>query len=251
MRISIIGAGNVATQLGLGLQKAGITPVQVINRSEQSAQRLAMQLGTAYTTNKQSVLPADLYICCVKDDAIAQAVSDINFGNAILLHSSGSTPMQVLQAFATNYGVFYPMQTFSIDKKVDWSKIPIYIEANNDDSKNKIISFAKCLSPLVHEADSLQREKLHLAAVVACNFTNHLYAIANRLLTRNGLGFDALYPLIDETVAKIKIMSPQQAQTGPAVRGDQKIMNKHLLQLEGIDREIYQLLSKAIQNEKL
>lgn len=233
----------------------GAEVLQIVARSQASAQRMMAEVGTAlpYTTQKSAVVnDADLYICSVKDDAIAQAVDGINIPqNALLVHTSGSTDSQILAPFATHFGVLYPLQTFSYGKEVDFSKIALYIEANNNLTQNKLHLFANRLSPNVKVVDSAMRAKVHLAAVFACNFTNHLYAQAEKILAQVNLPFTDLLSLVDETTQKVHTLSPGQSQTGPAVRRDQPIIEKHLAQLDGKAKAIYQLLTESIQDDQL
>lgn len=250
-KVVFIGAGNVATSLSKALIDAGFEVAQIFSRTKESAEALAMYLKTSYTTEKNKIAEADLYICSVKDDAIKDALSGINFNNKIVVHTSGSSEMDILKPFTSHYGVLYPMQTFTIGKNVDWSQVPVFIEANSSYTTNELMLFAKAISSIVTEADSKRRKSLHIAAVLVCNFTNHLYAMADRLLKENNLEFKTMLPLITETVEKVKVISPKVAQTGPASRHDMKVVNDHLSLLSGNDHKIYELISKAIQDEQL
>ncbi len=251
MKIFIIGSGNVATHIALRLKSAGACIAGIYSKTLENAKTLADKINVPYTNDKTQIPNADLYICSVKDDYIADTLTGASINkNAILVHTAGSVDMDVLAPFSDNIGVIYPMQTFSKAKMVNWDKIPLYIEANTDTNISKLMLFAKTLSPNVHIATSEQRKTLHLAAVFTCNFTNELYAIAYRLLKENGLDFESMFPLMEETLEKAKQMPPVQAQTGPAARNDKKIMQMHSNMLSGTDKEIYKALSKAIINEK-
>lgn len=254
-KVVVIGTGKVASHLTKALLAMGADVLQIVARSQASAQRMMVEVGTTlpYTIQKSAVVnDADLYICSVKDDAIAQAVDGINIPqNALLVHTSGSTDSQILAPFSANYGVLYPLQTFSYGKEVDFSKIALYIEANNIIHQNKLHLFANRLSPNVKVVDSAMRAKVHLAAVFACNFTNHLYAQAEKILAQVNLPFSDLLSLVDETTQKVHTLSPSQSQTGPAVRRDQPIIEKHLSQLDGKAKAIYQLLTESIQDDQL
>lgn len=254
-KVVVIGTGKVASHLTKALLQAGVKVLQVVGRSNESVKRLFDHIGTTlpYTTKKTEVSQeADLYICSVKDDAITQAVQGITIPeNALLVHTSGSTDAAVLAPFATHYGVLYPMQTFSYGKEVDFSKIALYIEANSINHLNRLDVFAHTLSPNVKQVDSAMRAKVHLAAVFACNFTNHLYALAQDVLQEVNLPFTDLLPLVDETTQKVHTLSPRMAQTGPAIRRDQHIINKQLDQLQGRSKSIYQLLTESIQDDQL
>ncbi|MCQ2336780.1 MAG: DUF2520 domain-containing protein [Paludibacteraceae bacterium] len=250
MKIFIIGSGNVATHIALRLKSAGVEIAGIYSKTLENAKTLADKIDVPYTNDKTKIPNANIYICSVKDDCITDVLTGASINKeSLLVHTAGSVNMNVLEPFSENIGVIYPMQTFSKAKIVDWNKIPLYIEANNTDTLAKLQPFAIKLSPIVHIATSEQRKILHLAAVFACNFTNELYAVAYRLMTENGLSFESLFPLMEETFAKAKLMPPVKAQTGPAARNDVKVMEMQQGLLKGTDKEIYKLLSKAIQRE--
>ena len=246
MRIVLIGAGNVATCLGRTLCKQGHRPLMVYSRTRQSAESLGRLLQTDWTTDLQALPAADLYVVSVKDDAIDTCLQGFNPGQGVLAHTAGSVDMERLAPYAKHYGVFYPLQTFSKSKEVDFTKITAYIEANDTYSKDKLLSFANLLQTQVREVDSARRAQLHLAAVFACNFANHMCTLANELLNEAGLPFDDLLPLIDETVEKLHRLPPREAQTGPAVRGDQGIQRQHVSKLDASKARIYELISESI-----
>ncbi len=252
-KVVVIGTGKVASHLTKTFLAVGCDVVQVVGRSEASIQRMfaAIEQTLPYTLHKNEVSQAaDLYVCSVKDDAIAAALTGINIPpHALLVHTAGSINRSVLEPFANHIGVLYPMQTFSFGKNVDFSKIAIYIEANNHNYESKLQLFAQKLSPNVKVVDSAMRAKVHLAAVFACNFTNHLYSVAADVLQTVNLPFADLLPLVDETTQKIHQLSPRDAQTGPAIRRDQQVIDKHLAQLEGRYKEIYELLTDSIQHD--
>jgi len=233
VRISLIGAGNLATRLGLALKAAGHDFVQVYSRTEGSAQTLADLLGAEAVEHAEALHSnASLYICALKDDALPEILKKVQVGNGILVHTAGSLPLDVLKPFAAKTGVFYPLQTFSKEREVDFRTVPIFVE-----SSDKIVSYilkqlAMDLGSEVYEITSEQRLKLHLSAVFACNFVNYLYTVSNDLLAEQHLPFEVLKPLILETAAKVQTHSPAEVQTGPAVRFDRKVMDKHLAQLE-------------------
>lgn len=249
MRVTLIGSGNVATHIALRLRERGVKNVYIYSRTLSNAQSLAEKSGYTAVTSKKEIPESDIYLCSVKDDHIASAFEGIELHNKLIIHTAGSVSIDVLDGLSANKGVMWPMQTFSKTKTVDWNKIPLYIEANNQESKTKLEAFAEILSPNITTVTAHQRKILHLASVLVCNFTNQLYATAYRLLTENGLEFNALYPLIEETVSKIKVLPPAEAQTGPAVRNDEKIMSMQQNLLSGRDLEIYKTISKAIKEE--
>jgi len=248
-KIALIGAGNVATQLGLVLQKKDYEIIQVYSRTEKSAKAAAKKFNTDYCIDINEISKnADLYFLAVKDDAIEEIIKKLKLQDKLLVHTSGSTLMNILQHSTKNYGVFYPLQTFSKTRKVNFKNIPICIEANTKVNEEILFSLAHALSDVVLKINSEQRETIHLAAVFACNFTNHLFSIAEEILTQQKLSLDILKPLIRETVNKIKKNSPKEMQTGPAIRGDKKIMQKQLqlLKKKNDYKKIYELLSKDI-----
>lgn len=249
MKVTLIGSGNVATHIALQLKEAGVEIACIYNRTYSHAEQLASKVGCFCTNDKSQIPASDVYICSVKDDFIAEVLEGVEIKNKLVIHTAGSVSIDVLSPFSANTGVMWPMQTFSISKKVDWRKIPVYIEANTRENETKLLQFANTLTPKVTAVTAHQRKILHLTSVFACNFTNQIYATAYRLLKENGLDFSTLFPLIDETVSKIKLIEPAKAQTGPAVRNDEKVMNMQRRLLSGCDLEIYKTISKAIQLE--
>ena len=250
-RIVLIGAGNVATHLGVALQQARWEIAQVYSRTEASASELANRLQVPFVTSIAEVCTdADVYIVAVKDDALPVLIPELVKGrNGMFVHTAGSVPMKVWEGYALNYGVLYPMQTFSKQKPVDFSKVPFFLEGDGGETLAILRKLACSLSGKVYNATSEQRMALHMAAVFACNFTNHMYALSAHLLEKNGLPFDAMLPLIDETARKVHELAPKAAQTGPAIRKDMDVMNKHLDMLSGEPelKELYEKISKSIQ----
>lgn len=248
-KIVLIGSGNLATQIGITLYQAGYQVIQVYSRTIKNAQILAKKVK-ATAINNLDLLDADatLYIVAVKDDAIETLVKQLQLKDKIVLHTSGSVSIDVLKKASSNYGVLYPLQTFSKSKKVNFKTIPICVEANNAKTKTNITYFAKSISQKVYQLNSEQRLQLHLAAVFACNFSNHMYVIAESILKEHKLSLDILKPLIKETADKIETESPLLMQTGPAVRGDKKTMEAHLKLLSKTKnrKAIYTLLSESI-----
>ena len=249
MKIILIGAGNLATRLALALQAKGLAPEWVYSRTEESARRLSEQLPHSHYTTRLDSLPTDgdLYIFAVKDSVLPQLLSAMPANAGLWVHTAGSVDREVFRPYTNRYGVFYPMQTFSKERAVDFDDIPFFIEANSEADTARLHDLAARLSGKVYRADSEQRKYLHLAAVFACNFTNHLYALCDRILQEHNLPFEAMLPLIRETAAKVADMSPFDAQTGPAIRYDQNIIAKQEAQLtDPTMREIYTLLSRSI-----
>jgi len=254
MRISLIGAGNLATQLGPALAAKGHSFLQVYSRTADSAEQLADKLNAQAVTQPEQIhSDVDLIICALKEDAFSTVLSRIDYGNAILVHTAGSLPMEELAEYTPNHGVLYPLQTFSKQRKVDFAEIPFFIEAANPEILKVLERLALDVSETVIPADSNQRKYLHLSAVFACNFVNYLYGVAENLVQEQGLDFQYLIPLITETAAKVKSLSPLEAQTGPAVRYNRTIMEKQLTLLkEHPDWQIlYQKLSEGIHDRAI
>ena len=251
-RIVLIGAGNVATHLGMALQGAGHEVVQVYSRTEASASALAERLGVPFTISLEEVVEADIYIVSVKDAVLQALLPSVVKGRegALFVHTAGSIPMDVWKGVTNRYGVLYPMQTFSKSREVDFNTVSFFVEANGEEDLEALVQLASSLSPKVYKAASEQRMSLHVAAVFACNFSNHMYALSAKLLEKYGMPFEAMLPLIDETARKVHELSPADAQTGPAIRRDGNVMDKHLALLsdEPVLQEIYEMISKSIQS---
>ncbi len=248
--VVIIGAGNLATQLALTLFEKGIPVKQVYSRKSESASDLAKKVNACFTYDLSQLLPeADLYIIAVNDSAIQEVLENIRLkDDRLIVHTAGSVPMNILEGFTTNYGVFYPLQTFSKGKKVDFSTIPICIEANHPSVYMKLESLSEKLSTSVNQINSDERKTLHLAAVFVNNFVNHLYAVGADILQDKKLDFDLLKPLIRETAEKIETLHPVNAQTGPAKRNDQSIITTQLKMLQDKPefQKIYSFVTESI-----
>jgi predicted short-subunit dehydrogenase-like oxidoreductase (DUF2520 family) len=247
--VVIIGAGNLATRVSLVLQQKGATVVQVYSRSVSAASTLAHLLHCPFTTDPSAITSeADIYLIAVADSALELLLPEINFNNKLIVHTAGSISVDVLKNFSANYGVFYPLQTFSKAREVDFSSIPICIEANSVNNEQRLVELGKLISRDVRIINSEQRKQLHLAAVFACNFVNHLYALSEEIIFEKGLTFDILRPLITETAAKVEYLSPRDAQTGPAKRADGNVMEEHLAMLDNNKhlKGLYQTLSDSI-----
>lgn len=254
MKIALIGAGNVATCLGSRLKEAGHEITAVYSRTVESARILADRLGSTYTTDLKAVPASDAAIVMLKDDALKELAPAIagSLNSALLLHTAGSVPMDIWrEAGAKKYGVLYPMQTFSKESRIDWSQVPLFIEGSSAQILNNIRQLALTISPDVTPLSSEGRRKLHLAAVFTCNFSNHMYAIAEQLLKTEGVPFRVMLPLVRETARKVESIKPQDAQTGPAVRGDRKVIDEHLALLKDNPEyaELYRLISIDINKE--
>ena len=248
MQTVFIGAGNLATQMAKIFHKKGLNIVQIYSRTEKSARELALQVGAEHT-NSLSALKrkADLYICALKDDALPEVLAQLPDCKGIFVHTAGSVPMDIFENLFPNFGVFYPLQTFSKNREVDFEKIPILVEANNAETETFLLEIAKKISRNVQLVNSEQRSMVHLSAVFACNFVNRMYSLAEEILKKADLPFEILLPLIDETARKIHEMPPKKAQTGPAIRYDKTIINKQLHIIDDLlTKEIYEKISKNI-----
>jgi predicted short-subunit dehydrogenase-like oxidoreductase (DUF2520 family) len=250
-KIVIIGAGNLATRVSLELHHKGVEIIQVYSRTVTSALTLARMLGCNYVTNPEKIFPhADIYLISVSDMAVADVLKKVNFNNKLVVHTAGSIPMDKLKGFSKNYGVFYPLQTFSKYRDVNFSRIPFCIEANNKTNEETLMELASVISKDVRLVSSDQRKQLHLAAVFACNFVNHMYSIAGELIQDKDIPFDILKPLISETASKIKHMTPRAAQTGPALRMDKNIIQEHIAMLGNKTKlkKLYTQMSESIND---
>ena len=249
MEVVFIGSGNVATQLGLALKNKGVIIKQVYSKSLTNAETLAKKLDAEATSDILDIyMEADFYFYALKDTALRSVLKKIDIPTGIQVHTGGTISIREFQGFSSRFGVFYPLQTFSVNKPVDFSNIPICIEACNQDVQDKLTDLAALISERVVLLNSEARRKVHLAAVYACNFTNYMYDIASQILENSGIPFDIMYPLISETAEKVKTMKPHSAQTGPALRMDETTIDKHLNMLNKSRdfKNIYKVLTKSI-----
>lgn len=247
----------MATNLARALKEAGHSIEAVYSRTKASAEALCIVVGGVPTDDIASLpFDADVYILAVKDDALPHLIAQLHQSvpDRLLIHTAGSVP---ISAFGDHKqcGVLYPMQTFSKERKADFSRIHFFIEGSTPQAlltirelAESIVGSKSDIQDLVTELSSDQRRQLHLAAVFACNFSNHCYALAEKILAREGIPFDAMLPLIDETAAKVHTMSPLQAQTGPAVRYDKTVISRQsqLLADEPLLQQVYDLMSQSI-----
>ena len=250
MRIIFIGSGNLATHLAISLHKSKNEIAQIFSHTLENAKLLAEKTNANYTDDIAKIdTDADLYIFSLKDDALPEILAKMPKTKGVWVHTAGSVPINVFSEYPDNYGVIYPLQTFSKNRKISFSEIPVFIEGSDSETTHFLETLAKKISQNVHILSSEKRKYLHLAAVFACNFTNHLYALSAEILEKEGISFDVLKPLIAETAAKVMEMKPKEAQTGPAVRFDEAIMNKQI-DLLGDEKmkEVYKLLSNSIWN---
>lgn len=249
MRITIIGSGNVATHLSAAFKNAGHAIVQVYSRDMQNASLLAYHVKAEAIDRLEQINPeTDLFVIAVKDDAIEPIAAELAKYNKLIVHTSGATNLQTLLKYTQNAGVFYPLQTFSKTKQVNFNTVPLCIEGADEKITSTLNELAYTVSQNVYRINSDQRKTLHLAAVFACNFPNYLYYVSQQLLAEKQLPFDLLRPLILETAEKVQEHLPVNVQTGPAVRNDEKTMDSHLEQLQQNPdlQAIYEQLSQGI-----
>ncbi len=256
MRMSVLGAGRVAHHLAKVLVKQHQI-IDVYSRTLGSAQQLAEQVGANAVTQVQALNPEiDLAIIAVSDQAIQSVISEVApyLKDVLIVHTSGSTHLDVLSHIHPRTGVFYPLQTFSFESQIDWANTPLFIEAKHEQDQAQLLALADQISQRVYAYNSEQRLSLHLAAVFACNFSNCCFAMAKQVLDAQQVDFSLLYPLMRETTHKATQHDPKQVQTGPAIRGDQHILNMHQQMLMDAKREdlqqVYALMSQQIQQQQ-
>lgn len=248
-RVVLIGSGNVSTHLGRALHWSRFKIEQVYSRNPANAAKLAEELRSTPTSDLNEVIKdADLYIIGVSDDAIIPIAKQLRV-NGIVVHTSGSAEIETVAECSDQYGVFYPLQTFSKDKDVELEGIPILVEGNTEEVQETLFDLGNRLTHNAKKLTTEQRLRLHIAAVFACNFTNHMYAIAEMILQESGMELKKLKHLINEATAKAMEHSPAEVQTGPAVRHDDVLIERHIELLKGDPKfsEIYKLLSETIQ----
>jgi predicted short-subunit dehydrogenase-like oxidoreductase (DUF2520 family) len=250
MKITIIGSGNVAAHLALAFRNLGIEILQIYSRNYFNAQALSKMVdATAISDLNKIDYSADFYIIAVSDKAISEVVEKMPLASGVVVHTAGCVPISVLEKFSM-YGSLYPLQTFTKEIIIDFKKIPVFIEGNTITTEQKLFDIASLLSNCVEYADFEKRSTLHLAATFGCNFVNHLYAISQNILEEAGLSFDYIKPLIEETARKVCETNPYNAQTGPAKRKDEDVMNFHLKKLGNNEKNsiLYKILSDSIIN---
>lgn len=249
-RVVVIGAGNVAWSLAPAIAEAeGYILTQIYARNILRASELAAAINhnVAVTDDISDITDADIYIISLKDDAIGEIVDELPRNNALWVHTSGGVSIDALASLPGSRGVLYPLQTFSRGRKLKFCNIPIFIEGNTPEAMTEIRLLSESLSNTVAVADSEMRRMMHVAAVFACNFTNHLWAVATELLDENGMDFEMLRPLMEETMAKAFESGAYSGQTGPARRGDKELMSHHIDSIGSETyRNLYRLLSRSI-----
>ncbi len=245
--VVLVGAGHMAYHLGNALKRSNNTLLRVINRTAESGERLAFELGCPFSSDFKSIPEeTDIVIIAVKDDAISEVATKVFCPGKVVAHTSGSVPMSALGDASDRLGVFYPLQTMHREAEVNMKEVPFCIEGNTNWTEGLLLELARSLSENVQVLSSEQRKITHIAAVFACNFTNHFYALSEEILEKNGMSLDILKPLIKKTAANILTDHPKALQTGPAKRNDTKVMQEHLEQLPPELKKLYQDVSVSI-----
>ncbi|MCJ7933965.1 MAG: DUF2520 domain-containing protein [Chryseobacterium sp.] len=244
MQIVIIGSGNVAYHMAKAFSLKGIPLAQIFGRNENELKKISDGLDLSYST--ENLEDADLYIICVSDHSVEEVSKIITKKDCLVAHTSGSLPKEILSG-EYRKASFYPLQTFSKSKELDYKKIPFFIETENKEDQKLLFELASQISENVMESTHEKRKYIHLTAVFACNFVNHLFSRAKEISDSQEIPFDYFLPLIDETVQKIHEIEPKTAQTGPAVRNDIRILQLHEQLLKGESLDIYKTMNHSIQ----
>ena len=254
--IGVIGSGKVATQLARAFQKKGNTIAFVLSKNVQHARTLADKLGVNAIEDKNLIVhyPIDFLLIAINDDqieGIIEALPRLTNKETTVIHTSGTVSSEVSKGKFENYGVLYPLQTFSKERKMKFKKVPFCVVGNRKGIQNKIEALARTVSHNVYKINDADRFIVHIAAVIACNFSNYMYSIADDLLRTHQLPFEILKPLIKETAQKVMHGEPNAVQTGPAKRGDQETIRKHLKFLDENPelQKLYSLLSEGISSK--
>ena len=246
MKIVIIGSGNVAYHLAKALVSNSFSVAQLFGRNEEELKKIADELQLPYSTTHLDQ-NADVYLIAVSDSAIHEISAKISNPNALVAHTSGAVSRDTLHG-TYRKAVFYPLQTFSKSKELDYSEIPFFIDGEHEQDQHLLTSIAEKISGKVFFADDEKRKYIHLTAVFACNFVNHLYARAKEIADEQNIPFDFFLPLIDETTKKIHEINPKEAQTGPAVRNDQKVLDLHRSLIHDEEQlKIYNTMNESIK----
>lgn len=250
MRVAIIGSGNVATVMGRKIRHAGHIIEQVYSRNEEHARYLAEQLDAPHSASE--IAPgADLYIVAISDGSLHGVDKWLKLGSKLVVHTAGSVPMDVLKNVSDNYGILYPLQT--LRKELNTNTIlPVLVDANNENNRSSIFSFARSFADIVQYTNDEKRSKLHLAAVIANNFSNYLFTLAEEYCARENVDFKMIVPLLEETTKRMNFASPGSTQTGPAVRRDLKTISKHLEMLAEYPelRKFYEIFTAEIMSHE-
>lgn len=252
--ISIVGSGNVAWHLAQAFWAGGIRIINIIARSAQSGGELAHLVGAKPIKLVSEVTEdPDMFLCCISDDALGEVAELLKNKKSIIAHTSGSVSIDIYKRTHQDYGVFYPLQTFTRNNEMQYSGIPFLLEGSSPEIENLIATLANRISGRWEIVNSSKRRSVHIAAVFACNFSNHLARIAHEILKEEKMDFDILRPLLKETSKKLQSLDPENSQTGPAFREDISIIESHLHELKNKpeEAEIYKLLTESIIKYKI
>lgn len=244
MQIVIIGSGNVAYHIAKAFSLKNTPLTQIFGRNAVELEKISEELKVPYST--EHLEEADLYIICVSDNSVENVSKMITKKDCLVAHTSGSLPKEVLSG-PYRKSSFYPLQTFSKSKELEYKKIPFFIETENEKDQQLLFDLASQISDNVMESSHEKRKYIHLTAVFACNFVNHLFARAKEVSDSQEIPFDYFLPLIDETVKKIHEIEPKSAQTGPAVRNDVRVLELHEQLLKDESLKIYKTMNHSIQ----
>ena len=242
-KILLVGSGNLATNLALNINKKGYLISQIYSPNKTNAKNLAKKIKSEWTSNPKEIKQADITIIAIKDDEIKNVIKILPKNPTA--HTSGSTSINVFKGHLSDYGVLYPLQSFKKDIKINMKNTPFLIEANNKKFEKELIKLASSLSKTTEKVDSYKRRKIHIAAIFACNFSNHMLVIAKQLLEKENISYKLLLPLIKNSFTRIESTDPLMTQTGPAVRKDTKIIEEHL---KSIDEDEFKAIYKLISN---
>jgi hypothetical protein len=251
MRVVMIGSGNVATIFSRLIKRSGHEVLQVVSRQLPHAKTLAAELNCDFTDNYDNIdKTADIYIVAISDDSLNKFDNPFNLKEKLIVHTAASVSKDILRNISTNYGVLYPLQ--SLRKEIpDLVGIPLLIDGNTANSTKLIADFATTISPIVSNANDEQRLKLHVAAIIANNFANHLFSLTEDFCKKEQVDFKLLLPIINETTRRLRTSSPTDVQTGPAARNDESTIEKHLSLLANYPKlkNLYKLITDSIRSK--
>ena len=246
--VTLIGAGNMAHWLVYAMRKAGVRISQVYSRQLSHAKALAEIAGAEAIDNIKQLLPdSDLYVFSIKDDSYENLLQQLPFRLPLAAHTAGSLSMRIFEPYAESYGILYPYQSVNKDMDFKGVVVPLCVEASNTTAEDELFAFAQRLTSVVQKLDESQRKVLHRAAIFGCNFTNAMYSIAYDILQEHHIDWQMIMPLLQNTMEKVKTMNPHEAQTGPAQRGDQNVIQFHLDALQDeLLKDIYRVMTDYI-----
>ena len=251
-KVTLIGAGNMAHWLVYAMRNAGVRISQVYSRQYSHAEALAEKAGAVAIDNIKDLLPdRDLYIFSIKDDSYDNLLQQLPFRLPLAAHTAGSLSMRIFEPYAESYGILYPYQSVNKDMDFKGVVVPLCVEASNTTAEDELFAFAQRLTSVVQKLDESQRMVLHRAAIFGCNFTNAMYSIAYDIMQEHHIDWQMIMPLLQNTMEKVKTMNPHEAQTGPAQRGDQNVIQFHLDALQDeLLKEIYKVMTAYITCHK-